>query len=96
MKFHQQPATFVEHVQLKVTDINRSIEFYQKILGFDILDKTSSTANLTANGETAILTIGTTFRGNTEARKNSWFVSLCHFAADESGFSEFCGSYFQK
>ncbi|MBU6080762.1 VOC family protein [Allobacillus halotolerans] len=57
MKFHQQPATFVEHVQLKVTDINRSIEFYQKILGFDILDKTSSTANLTANGETAILTI---------------------------------------
>lgn len=57
MNFHQKPTTFVGHVKLKVEDLNRSLSFYQDIIGFDILEQTESTAKLTADGKTSILSI---------------------------------------
>ncbi|WP_312876210.1 VOC family protein [Paenibacillus alginolyticus] len=45
MKFHKQPNTFVNHVQLIVEQLERSLSFYQGILGFQILDRTDSTAS---------------------------------------------------
>lgn len=57
MKFHQQPHTFVGQVNLKVADINRSISFYQQVIGFQILEQSKRKAVLTANGKTPLLSI---------------------------------------
>lgn len=55
--FHQKPNMFVSHVQIKVSDLARSIRFYKNIIGFDILEQTGNTAAFTADGKTSILSI---------------------------------------
>ena len=57
MGFHTKPTTFVGHVKIKVENLERSLTFYQDILGFDILEKTNSTAILTTDGKTSILSL---------------------------------------
>lgn len=57
MKFHSKPNTFVGHVNIKVQDLNRSLTFYQEILGFQILEQTKKTAKLTTDGKTSVLSI---------------------------------------
>ncbi len=57
MTFHSSPATYIDHVTLKVQDLERSIQFYQNVIGFKILEKTTSEAKLTANGTNALLTL---------------------------------------
>ena len=39
MGFHTKPTTFVGHVKIKVENLERSLTFYQDILGFDILEQ---------------------------------------------------------
>jgi catechol 2,3-dioxygenase len=56
-KFHQKPTTFVSHVKIKVESLQRSMKFYQEILGFDILEQTSTSAMLTTDGKTSILSL---------------------------------------
>lgn len=57
MGFHQKPSTFVSHVRLKVENLERSLAYYQEIIGFDILERTSTTVELTADGKTSILSL---------------------------------------
>lgn len=38
-KFHKKPSRFVKQVCLRVTDIERSLQFYQDIVGFKILSQ---------------------------------------------------------
>lgn len=57
MGFHSKPATFIGHVKIKVTNLDRSLQFYQDILGFGILEQTSNTVKLTTDGKTSILSI---------------------------------------
>ncbi|MBS4196344.1 VOC family protein [Lederbergia citri] len=57
MGFHNKPTTFVGHVRIKVENLQRSIKFYQDVLGFDILEQTSSTVKLTTDGKTSILSL---------------------------------------
>ncbi|WP_010677669.1 VOC family protein [Bacillus timonensis] len=57
MKFHTKPTTFVGHVKIKVENIERSLQFYKEILGFDILEQAASTAKLTTDGKTSILSL---------------------------------------
>lgn len=57
MKFHNKPYTFVELVELKVTDLENSLTFYQEVVGFKVLEKTATKALLTADGQTALLSI---------------------------------------
>jgi catechol 2,3-dioxygenase len=57
MGFHSKPTTFIGHVKVKVENLQRSIQFYQDILGFDILEQTASTAKLTTDGKTSILSL---------------------------------------
>lgn len=57
MKFHQQPNTFVSHVYLIVEQLERSLSFYQGVLGFQILDHTESSVSLTLNGKDALMTL---------------------------------------
>ena len=55
--FHKAPHIFTGHLELKVTDIERSLEFYKNMIGFKVLERTEYSAVLTANGESALLTI---------------------------------------
>jgi catechol 2,3-dioxygenase len=57
MGFHSKPTTFIGHVKVKVTNLQRSIRFYQDVLGFDILEQTSSTVKLTTDGKTSFLSL---------------------------------------
>lgn len=57
MGFHEKPTTFVGHVKIKVEKLERSLQFYKDILGFDILEQTDSTAKLTTDGKTSILSL---------------------------------------
>lgn len=57
MKFHSQLATYVSTVQLKTENLERALLFYQDILGFKILKQDSTMAKLTADGQTAILSL---------------------------------------
>ncbi|MBO1513960.1 VOC family protein [Metabacillus bambusae] len=55
--FHSKPNTFVNHVHLKVENLIRSLEFYQNLMGFQVLNQSGKKAVLTANGITPLLTI---------------------------------------
>ena len=57
MGFHTKPTTFVGHVKIKVENLQRSLFFYQDVLGFDILEQTASTVKLTSDGKTSILSL---------------------------------------
>ncbi len=57
MNFHTRPHTFVEHVQLIVEDLNRSLSFYQDILGFSVLKEERGIVFLTLDGHNSILSV---------------------------------------
>lgn len=57
MKFHSKPNIFVGHVNIKVQDLDRSLTFYQEVLGFQILEQTKNTVKLTTDGQTSVLSI---------------------------------------
>ncbi|OLN22162.1 glyoxalase [Domibacillus antri] len=56
-RFHEKPNTFVGEVNIYVTDLNRSIEFYKSVIGFQVLEQTERKAVLTIDGKTPLLTI---------------------------------------
>ncbi|MEM1505092.1 VOC family protein [Domibacillus sp. 8LH] len=55
--FHEKPHTFVGEVSIRVTDLNRSIAFYTQIIGLKVLSQSEQQAVLTANGQTALVTL---------------------------------------
>jgi catechol 2,3-dioxygenase len=55
--FHREPSTYVAQVNLKVQSIERSLKFYQEVIGFKILEQTEKSAALTADGKTVLLSI---------------------------------------
>ncbi|WP_404469898.1 VOC family protein [Sutcliffiella horikoshii] len=55
--FHQSPTTYVQDVMINVENLQRSIEFYTAIIGFQLLEQTESKAVFSANGQTPLLTI---------------------------------------
>lgn len=57
MNFHRKPTTFISHVQIKVQNLQRSLEFYTNMLGFRVLEQTASSAQLTVDGKTSFLSI---------------------------------------
>jgi catechol 2,3-dioxygenase len=57
MNFHQPPVTFVGRVDLKVQDLERSVAFYQDVIGFKLFEKTERSAKFTADGKNVLLSI---------------------------------------
>ena len=55
MGFHSKPNTHIGQVRLNIEDLEKSLKFYQEIMGFTILDRTDTVVNLTADGKTSIL-----------------------------------------
>jgi len=77
MHFHRKPTTFVGQVNLKVQDLERSIAFYQEVIGFKVLEQTERKANLTADGKTVLLSIE---QPNDVFPKQGRTTGLYHFA----------------
>lgn len=46
MHFHEKPTTYVSEVGLKVLDLNRMLDFYQEVIGFEVIEKSTSSAVL--------------------------------------------------
>ncbi|QCR33696.1 VOC family protein [Lysinibacillus sp. SGAir0095] len=55
--FHKKPNMYVSHVQLKVSNLERSIDYYKSIIGFDVLEQTQTSAVLTFDGSTSLLSL---------------------------------------
>lgn len=57
MNFHREPNTYVGQVTLKVQDLQRSLKFYQEVIGFKVLEQSGNKVDLTADGKTVLVTI---------------------------------------
>ena len=57
MRFHQPPAIYAGSLQLKTTDLARSVHFYRDVVGFQILEKGSNGAKLSADRKAPILSL---------------------------------------
>ncbi|MGG3890749.1 VOC family protein [Metabacillus fastidiosus] len=77
MHFHHEPVTFVGQVNLKVQNLERSLAFYQEIIGFKVLEQTETSASLTADGKTVLLSIQ---QPNNIVPKQERTTGLYHFA----------------
>ncbi|MEH7126423.1 VOC family protein [Bacillus sp. JJ1532] len=77
MNFHHEPITFVGQVNLKVQNLERSLAFYQEVIGFKVLEKSERSANLSADGKTVLLSIQ---QPNDVIPKQGRTTGLYHFA----------------
>ncbi|WP_227939363.1 VOC family protein [Alkalihalobacillus deserti] len=77
MRFHRKPTTFVDHVKLRVENLERSLHYYQEVIGFKILEQTKTTAKLTTDGKTSVLSIE---QPEHVVRKQGRTTGLYHFA----------------
>ncbi|MFZ3577574.1 VOC family protein [Virgibacillus sp. DJP39] len=57
MTFHSNETRHVNHIHLKVSNLQRSLYFYQKILGFRVVEQQPMLAKLAAGGTRPMLTI---------------------------------------
>ncbi|HLR14269.1 MAG TPA: VOC family protein [Bacillota bacterium] len=57
MGYHTLPATFVSHVALNVSHLERSLIFYKQVLGFRVFEHTNNRVSLTAGNGNPILTL---------------------------------------
>ncbi|MFC7686806.1 VOC family protein [Ureibacillus sp. GCM10028918] len=55
--FHKKPNMYVSHVQLKVSNLERSIDYYKSVIGFHVLEQTTTSAVLTFDGSTSLLSL---------------------------------------
>ncbi|GGA78164.1 VOC family protein [Ornithinibacillus halotolerans] len=56
-KFFQKPTTYVGEVSINVTNLKNSLDFYQRIFGFQIVEQTDRRIALSADGIHPILVL---------------------------------------
>lgn len=57
MSFHMHPDMKLGEVKLKVSQLQRSVQFYEEVVGFRVLRQDSDTAELTADGRTVLVVL---------------------------------------
>lgn len=55
--FHTKPNMYISHVQLKVSNLERSIQYYEQIIGFKTLQNENGVAYLSVDGKTSLLSL---------------------------------------
>jgi catechol 2,3-dioxygenase len=56
-KFFQKPTIYVGEVNLNVTNLERSLEFYRDFLGFKVVEQTEREAALSADGNNTVISL---------------------------------------
>jgi catechol 2,3-dioxygenase len=56
-KFFQKPTIYVGEVNIKVSNLTNSLDFYQRVFGFEILEQSERKAVLSADGVRPILIV---------------------------------------
>ncbi|QKG85508.1 VOC family protein [Kroppenstedtia pulmonis] len=74
---NQSIHNVIQSVHLIISDLNRSIHYYQEILGFQLLNREKNTALLTADGITPLLRLE---EGTSPRPKPPGTTGLYHFA----------------
>jgi catechol 2,3-dioxygenase len=74
--FHQPPAIYVNEVNIKVSNLLNSIQFYKDIIGLKVLAQTETTAKLSADGKTTLVSL----KQIEHAQPKSRTAGLYHFA----------------
>ena len=77
MNFHQKTNTFVESLELKILNMERSLAFYENIIGFKVMKREGNRAVLTADGVTPLLTL---IQPEHVVPKEAHKTGLYHFA----------------
>ncbi len=77
MAFHEKPTTYVSHVTLKVSDLSQARDFYQTVIGFKVLTESASKIELTADGQTPLVTL---IQPDDVTPKNEQTTGMYHFA----------------
>src|SRR5690625_7278696 len=54
-KYHKKPITYVDYLSVNVMDLKRSVSFYEKVLGFQVLAREKNRVVLTADGARPLL-----------------------------------------
>lgn len=57
MAFHKHPAVFANYLHVKVKNLERSLSFYEKILGFIVIKRDQKMVQMSANGTHLLFTI---------------------------------------
>lgn len=77
MSFHLEPNIFVSHVNMKVTDLKKSLSFYTEVIGFKVLHQSETSAELSADGRSSLVRI---FQPEGVTAKEARTTGLYHFA----------------
>ncbi len=78
MNFHKPPSTYVRQLTLKVSDLTRSLRFYEEILGLNVVDRSSNRADLGIASDGKVLLALTQPTQTTPLQANT--TGLYHFA----------------
>jgi len=78
MSIQIHPNTTLGTVKLKVSDIKRSIQFYEKVIGLKAIHTTVNTASMSANGVDSLLMLEQTSKAYDGSRRGH--TGLYHFA----------------
>lgn len=76
-KYHEKPVTYIRQVSLNVANLDRSIQFYKQVIGFQLLEQTERKATLTANGVDSLLALHVPENPHPKQRQRT---GLYHFA----------------
>lgn len=76
-KFFQKPTIYVGEVNINVTNLERSLEFYRDFMGLKVLEQTDKKAVLTVDGKTGMLTLIQPENAQSKERRTT---GLYHFA----------------
>ncbi len=77
MNFHLKPMTFIHQVNVNVQSLTHALDFYQHVIGFKVLEQSDTSAHLTADGKTVLLSI---YQPKNVVPKPPRTTGLYHFA----------------
>lgn len=56
-KYHESPSIYIDEIELRVLNLNRSKEFYTKIMGFKVIEEEEKRVVLSADGVKPMVTL---------------------------------------